>query len=78
MADNDQDQERTEQATSRRREEAREKGQVARSQELVSVTILVACLVYFYFGTSGLLKNVMELMASGFRVQVQRTLHRPT
>jgi flagellar biosynthesis protein FlhB len=67
MAENDQDQERTEQATSRRREEAREKGQVARSQELVSVSILVACLVYFYFGTSGLVKNIMELMTSGFR-----------
>jgi flagellar biosynthetic protein FlhB len=67
MADNDQDQERTEEATGRRREEAREKGQVARSHELVSVGILVACLVYFYFGTSGLLKKIMELMTSGFR-----------
>ena len=49
MAENDQEQERTEDATSRRRDEAREKGQVARSQELVSVGILVACLIYFYF-----------------------------
>ncbi|MGZ3595512.1 MAG: EscU/YscU/HrcU family type III secretion system export apparatus switch protein, partial [Syntrophales bacterium] len=31
MADNDRDQERTEQATPRRREEARKKGQVAKS-----------------------------------------------
>jgi len=67
MAENDEDQERTEQATGRRREEAREKGQVARSHELVSVGILVACLIYFYFGISGLLKNVMELMTAGFR-----------
>ena len=67
MAENDEDQERTEEATSRRREEAREKGQVARSTELVSVGILVACLIYFYFGTSGLLKKIMELMTSGFR-----------
>lgn len=74
MAENDQDQERTEEATSRRRDEAREKGQVARSQELVSVGILVACLIYFYFGTSGLLKNVMELMTSGFRTAGQMTL----
>ena len=67
MAENDQDQERTEEATSRRREDAREKGQVARSTEIVSVGILVACLIYFYFGASGLLKNIMELMTSGFR-----------
>jgi flagellar biosynthetic protein FlhB len=67
MAENDQEQERTEEATSRRREEAREKGQVARSQELISVGILVACLIYFYFGASGFLKNIMELMTAGFR-----------
>ncbi|MEN6619939.1 MAG: flagellar biosynthesis protein FlhB [Smithella sp.] len=65
MAENDQ--ERTEQATSRRRDDAREKGQVARSTEIVSVGILVACLVYFYFGATGFLKNVMDLMISGFR-----------
>jgi flagellar biosynthetic protein FlhB len=67
MADNDQDQEKTEQATSRRKDEARGKGQVARSQELVSVSILVACLIYFYFGTSGLVKNIMEFMSYGLR-----------
>jgi flagellar biosynthesis protein FlhB len=74
MADNDQEQERSEQATSKRREDAREKGQVARSQELVSVGILVACLIYFYFGTSGLLKGIMELMTSGFRTAVRADL----
>jgi flagellar biosynthetic protein FlhB len=67
MAENDQEQERTEEATSRRREESREKGQVARSQELVSVGLLAACLIYFYFGTSGFLRDLMEMMSSGFR-----------
>jgi len=66
MAEND-DQERTEQATSKRREESREKGQVARSQELVSVTILVAGLLFFYFGGSTLLLKTMDVMTSGFR-----------
>lgn len=65
MAENDQ--ERTEQATSRRRDEAREKGQVARSTEIVSVGILVACLIYFYFGATGFINNIMDLMISGFR-----------
>jgi flagellar biosynthesis protein FlhB len=72
MAENDQ--ERTEEATSRRRDEAREKGQVARSQEMISVGILVACLIYFYFGSSGLLKNIMELMTIGFRTASQADL----
>lgn len=67
MAENDQDQERTEEATSRRRDDAREKGQVARSTEIVSVGILVACLIYFYFGATGFLTNIMDLMVSGFR-----------
>jgi flagellar biosynthesis protein FlhB len=66
MAENDQDQERNEEATSRRRDDAREKGQVARSTEIVSVGILVACLIYFYFGASGTLRNIMQLMTSGF------------
>jgi len=68
MAENDQEQERTEQATAKRREEAREKGQVARSHEIVSVGILAVCLIYFYFGASGMLRNIMELMTSGLRV----------
>ncbi|MEN6332132.1 MAG: flagellar biosynthesis protein FlhB [Smithella sp.] len=72
MAENEQ--ERTEEATSRRREEAREKGQVARSQEIISVGILVACLIYFYFGASGLLKKVMSLMAYGFQTAGQYNL----
>jgi len=67
MAENDEGQERTEEATGRRREEAREKGQVARSQEVVSVSILVAALIYFYFGSTNLVKNIMQLMTDGFR-----------
>jgi flagellar biosynthetic protein FlhB len=63
MAEND-DQERTEQATSKRREEAREKGQIARSQEVVSVGILVAGLIFFYFGGTGMLAKTLDLMAS--------------
>lgn len=67
MAETDSDQERTEQATSKRREEAREKGQVARSQEVVSVGILVASLIFFYFGGSTLLLKTMNVMTAGFR-----------
>ncbi len=66
MAEND-DQERTEQATSKRREEAREKGQVPRSQEVVSVGILIAGLLFFYFGGSTLLSKTMNVMTVGLR-----------
>lgn len=40
---------RTEPATPRRREEVREKGQVAKSREVASVAVLLAAVVYFYF-----------------------------
>jgi flagellar biosynthetic protein FlhB len=56
------DQEKNEQATPKRREEAREKGQVAKSRELASVAVLGACLVYFYFGASTIGIRLMALM----------------
>jgi flagellar biosynthetic protein FlhB len=65
MADNDKDQEKTEQATPKRREEARKKGQVAKSHEVASVAILLACLIYFYFDSGRLVKKMMGLV-SGF------------
>ncbi len=40
---------RTEPATLRRREEVRERGQVAKSREVTSVAVLLAGVVYFYF-----------------------------
>lgn len=42
MADNDSDQEKTEEATPRRKEKAREEGQVPRSRELTTVLLLMA------------------------------------
>ena len=60
-------QEKTEQATSKKRDDAREKGQVAKSRELASVAVLGACLVYFYFGASTIGTRLMALMRSSFR-----------
>ncbi|RUM89007.1 MAG: flagellar biosynthesis protein FlhB [Thermodesulfatator sp.] len=45
-------QERTEQATPKRRREAREKGQVAKSKELASVAVLLSSLFTLYWGSS--------------------------
>ncbi|GAB4387961.1 MAG: flagellar biosynthesis protein FlhB [Thermodesulfovibrionales bacterium] len=51
-------QERTEQATPRRRQKAREKGQVPRSRELSSMASLGGMLLVFYFGASGVVKGM--------------------
>jgi flagellar biosynthetic protein FlhB len=61
MADIDKDQERTEQASPKRREEARKKGQVARSSEVPSAAILLACTLLFYFSSGGMLERMMDL-----------------
>lgn len=61
MADIDKDQERTEQASPRRREEARKRGQVARSPEVASAAILLACSILFYFYSGGMVERMMDL-----------------
>ena len=66
MAETDNDN-KTEQATPKRTQDAREKGQVAKSREVSSALIMVACLAYFYFGTGGIVGRMMELMKTSFR-----------
>ena len=61
MAQNDQGQEKTEQATPKRREESHKKGQVAKSRELSSVAILVGVLIYFYFNAPSLMNGMMTM-----------------
>lgn len=67
MAEGNQDQEKTEQPTPKRREEAKKKGQVAKSQEVASVTILFACLIFFYFNSTGMFEQVLDMMRWMFR-----------
>lgn len=61
MAEFDKDQERNEQASPRRREEARKKGQVAQSREAVSAAILLSCTILFYFYSGGMVERLMDL-----------------
>ncbi|HOD35784.1 MAG TPA: flagellar biosynthesis protein FlhB [Syntrophales bacterium] len=75
MPDIDRDQERTEQASPRRREEARKKGQVARSQEVVSVAILLACATLLYFSSTWMLDRMMDLMRWAFRESGSTVIH---
>lgn len=54
--------ERTESATSKRRQEARARGQVARSQELNSALLLLSGTMVFYMLSSSLLDGLIGLM----------------
>ena len=74
MAEDNKDQEKTEQATSKRRQDAREKGQVAKSRELASVAVLGACLLYFYFDASVMANRLMAIMRMSFRKSGQITI----
>lgn len=71
--------EKTEQPTPKRREEARNKGQVAKSQEVTSVFILLACLGLFYFAAASMTESMSRLMrwcfmeAGSFRMTVDGT-----
>ncbi len=60
------DQEKTEQATPKKLEDMREKGQVAKSREVPSVAVLVASLIAFYFLGAGMVRQLMELMQWSF------------
>lgn len=53
--------ENTEQATPRKLEEAREKGQVAKSKEIPSAAIILGSITIFYFFGESVLGNLMEL-----------------
>ena len=55
-------QEKTEPATSKRREEARLKGQIPRSKEISTVSILLAFVVFFYFSGSWMVMKVAEIL----------------
>ncbi len=58
MAENN---DRTEQATPRRRQKAREKGQIARSRELVSMAATAGILLVFYMAGTSFMRNITGL-----------------
>jgi flagellar biosynthetic protein FlhB len=61
MAEQNKDQEKTEEATSKKRDDARKKGQVAKSQEAASVSVLLVGLIVFWFGSAGAVRQVTAL-----------------
>jgi flagellar biosynthetic protein FlhB len=56
------EQERTESATPKRREQAREKGQVAHSREVVSTSLFVGSLIFFAFTGAALYQQMVQLL----------------
>lgn len=60
--------ERTEPATPKRRRDFREKGQVARSREIGSIVMLVGLLVYFYFAGQTVFEKVSLFMRKNFEL----------
>lgn len=54
--------ERTEQATPRRRQKAREKGQVPRSRELISMAGMAGVLIAFYLTGDSFIKDISDLL----------------
>ena len=55
-------QEKTEPATSKKKEEARQKGQVPRSKEISTVSIFLAFVAFFYFSGSWMVIKVAEIL----------------
>ena len=60
-------QERTERATPKRKQEARKKGQVAKSKDLSAVAVLSAGVLYLYFGAQDLVFNLGSMIQGAFR-----------
>jgi flagellar biosynthetic protein FlhB len=54
-------QDKTEQATPRKREKAREKGQVARSKDLTSMSVMGGILLTFYLGGSHVINSLSDM-----------------
>lgn len=61
MAENDSSQEKTEEATSRKLQQAKDKGQVARSKDLGTSAVLIAASVGLVMTGQALLKRCTPL-----------------
>jgi flagellar biosynthesis protein FlhB len=59
-------QDKTEQATPKKREDARQKGEVAKSRELSSIAILSACIIYMYFNIKTITMTLGNNLREGF------------
>ena len=65
-------QERTEQATPKRLREAREKGQIARSRELTTFSMLFASGIGFVFFGNRIISSLLDIMRNNFQMPKER------
>ncbi|MBX9917378.1 MAG: flagellar type III secretion system protein FlhB [Nitrosomonas sp.] len=72
----DSDLERTEEATPKRIEKAREEGQVARSLELTTFTVLLASSAGILFMGSGMMDKLLKIMKAGMHIE-RELAHQP-
>ncbi len=78
MAEAGDDQEKTEEATPRRREQAREKGQVARSKELGTAAVLVAAAITMIAVGESLAKALLEVARGQFSLDRVEAIGTPS
>lgn len=67
--------EKTEQATPKKRQDAREKGEVAKSRELPSVAVLLASLLSFVFFGSYMYNHITIIMKNSFSLPFSREMN---
>ncbi len=68
MAENDNGQERSEEASAKRKQEARDKGQIARSKELTTVIVLLVSCAGFVFMGKGMVTGLEEIMRDNLSI----------
>lgn len=66
MSEEQPGQERTEQATPKRREDARKKGQVAKSRDLPGALAMIAAGMFFWMAGGHMIEGAASIMRSGF------------
>ena len=69
MAENENGQERSEQATGKRLQESRDKGEIARSKDLTTVILLLVSGAGFFFLGSGLIAELMQILRDSLTIE---------
>lgn len=69
MAENENGQERTEQATSKRKQQSRDKGEVPRSKELTTVILMLVSGVGFFYLGSNLISDIMQILRESLTIE---------
>lgn len=72
MAENENGQERSEEATAKRKQESRDKGEIARSKELTTLLMMMISGAGFVFLGSGLVKDLMQILRSSLTIEREK------